>query len=91
MILLVDYTGLVTTGATLPAYRHLISALSMFYLMYLVSYGLAIDKLGVRNHYLPTKTIGKYTSVVPDKFGNQPEKPGGNGLVCFIVGSSQNQ
>lgn len=40
-------------------------------------------------NYLPD--INKLTTVVYNENGKDPGKPAANGIVCFVVGSQQNQ
>ena len=54
--------------------------------------GLAIYSGLKTNYYLPSpEHMGRTTTVLYDKYGDIPDKPSGRGVVCFIVGSQQNQ
>ena len=45
-----------------------------------------------KNFYLPPPNVmGRRTAVVYDEQGIMPSKSGGHGVVCFILGSQQNQ
>lgn len=91
MITFAYHCALAASGAQIPLPMHGLAVLSLLYLITRFCLGLAVTYLGANNPYLPKKYMGKFRGVVCDADGNPPEKSGGNGVVCFIVGSQQNQ
>ena len=91
MILFFYHAALLASGATIPRSMHGIAVVALAYLVARFSQGLAVIYLGATNPYAPRKTMGKFRGVVCDVDGNAPEKAGGNGVVCFIVGAQLNQ
>ena len=43
------------------------------------------------NWYLNGAKLGRHSAQVPNEDGSLPEKPGSNGVVCFVLGSEVNQ
>ena len=43
------------------------------------------------NQYMNEARLGLWSASVPNNDGTIPEKAAANGIVCFVVGSQQNQ
>lgn len=91
MIILSYHVLIKISGAIVPLFADLAAITAGAYLFILVSQGVLVNLKAINNPYLPTNYLRKMTGVVCDAQGNLPTKPGGNKLVVFVIGSSQNQ